>query len=128
LNIVAQCLGLSLHFVQAVLDHVADRDDADHLILFNVKASIRTSISSRFANSDRKRQSEAATSGFFSIPPVSHSGVDMGKTPDRQIELEPDARARFEGAVGRGGQRRSRRVNASGRRASEGSPMQSGNA
>jgi flavin reductase (DIM6/NTAB) family NADH-FMN oxidoreductase RutF len=35
LDIVAQCRGLSLHFVHAVLDHVADRDDADHLILLD---------------------------------------------------------------------------------------------
>src|SRR5712671_6922809 len=35
LDIVAQCRGLLLHFAQAVLDDVADRDDADHLILLD---------------------------------------------------------------------------------------------
>src|SRR5262249_19758331 len=35
LDIVTQCRGLLLHFVQAVLDDVADRDDADHLILLD---------------------------------------------------------------------------------------------
>src|SRR5215471_15666506 len=35
LDIFTQCRGLLLHFVQAVLDDVADRDDADHLILLD---------------------------------------------------------------------------------------------
>src|SRR6266446_6133682 len=32
---VAQSRGLFLHFLQAMLDDVADRDDADHLILLD---------------------------------------------------------------------------------------------
>src|SRR5947209_5552278 len=35
LDIVAQCRGLLLHFAQAMLDDVADRDDADYLILLD---------------------------------------------------------------------------------------------